>query len=78
MPAHTAPTLTDRRSALLRRLEGRESTTVREIAAAEGLSPSTVHYHLERLAAAGVAASRFGRWRSWRSIEHLQHAPRLA
>lgn len=72
MPAHVAPTLTDRRKALLRLLGGGALLSVREIANATGLSPSTVHQHLERLAQGGAATSVPGRWRSWRSTEHLQ------
>lgn len=70
MSAHRAPTLTHRRTALLRLLSGGASLSVLELAEASRLAPSTVHHHLERLAIGGAATSVPGRWRSWRNIEH--------
>lgn len=50
----------------------RPAATISELSESLGVCPSTVHHHLERLAIGGMAASRFGRWRSWRIIECLR------
>lgn len=73
MANQRAPILTTRREALLRQLSERPASTVEQIAAAAALAPSTVHYHLERMAIDGLVTSRVGRWRSWRTIECLRH-----
>ena len=76
MPRRPAPVLTARRALILDTIEATcdddAAPTLRELAIRLGCSTGTLHYHLERLALAGLVASTPGRWRCWRSLERLQ------
>lgn len=73
-PEEKARALSDRGCGLdvLTTVQSRPGIAQRDIAAETGLAPSTVHWHVRRLEAAGVLRSaRVGRWRQVWATERL-------